>query len=100
MLIENIIDSLPASARYWFYRTAVGAEIDLVLEFAPSEIWAVEVKRSISNPTPSKGFHIGCADLKASRQIILYPGKETYRLDPKTEVMPLERLLREVLPLD
>ena len=79
------------------YRTSAGAEIDLVVERGPNNIWAIEIKRSIRNPVPSKGFYIGCSDLKAARQIVLYPGKEQYRIDSKTEVMPLSQLL-EVLP--
>ena len=96
MVIENILTSLPEIARPWFYRTAVGAEIDLVLQLGPKNTWAIEVKRSISNPAPSKGFHIGCADLKVTRQIVLYPGKDCFPLDSKTEVMPLERLVEEL----
>lgn len=99
MLIENILSSIPDPARAWFYRTAAGAEIDLVLEFAPKNVWAIEIKRSISDPTPSKGFYIGCADLSATRQIVLYPGNEVYRLDSRTEVMPLEHFLREELQI-
>lgn len=100
MLIENILANLSASVRPWFYRTSAGAEIDLVLEFAPENVWAIEVKRSISSPAPSKGFYIGCADLNATRQIVLYPGKETYRLDAKTEVMPLGPFLKQELSYD
>jgi len=96
MLIENILTLLPTSVHPWFYRTAVGAEIDLVLEFSPKKICAIEIKRSISNPAPSKGFYVGCEDLKASRRVVLYPGEETYRLDALTEVMPLGKLLDEV----
>jgi predicted AAA+ superfamily ATPase len=96
MLIENILNSLPATVRSWFYRTSSGAEIDLVLEFGPKNIWAIEIKRSISNPVPSKGFYIGCADLQAARQIILYPGKESYRTDPRSEVMSLDQFMKEL----
>ena len=96
MLIENILSSLPATVRSWFYRTSAGAEIDLVLEFGHKNIWAIEIKRSISNPVPSKGFYIGCADLQAARQIILYPGKESYRTDPRSEVMSLDQFMKEL----
>lgn len=95
MIVENILSVLKPPARPWFYRTAAGAEIDLVLEFSPKKIWAIEIKRSISNPAPGKGFYVGCEDLKASRRIVIYPGEEIYRLDATTEVMPLGRLLRE-----
>jgi predicted AAA+ superfamily ATPase len=96
LLIENILNSLPSTARPTFYRTSAGAEIDLVIEFSAKERWAIEVKRSLGNPAPSKGFHIGCADIKAARQIVLYPGNEGFKLDAVTEVMPLSKLLAEI----
>jgi len=97
MLIENILNALPAAARASFYRTSAGAEIDLVLEFGARERWAIEIKRSVSDPKPSKGFYIGCQDVRAHRQIVLYPGEHVYPLDSKTQVMPLEKLLKEEL---
>src|SRR3984893_7010549 len=95
MLIENILDALPATARATFYRTSAGAEIDLVIEFSARERWAVEVKRSLGNPVPSKGFYIGCEDIRATKQIVLYPGAERFKLDAKTEIMPLSMFLAE-----
>src|ERR1700730_14379564 len=95
MLIENILDALPATARPTFYRTSAGAEIDLVTEFNAKERWAVEVKRSLGNPVPSKGFYIGCEDIRATKQIVLYPGAERFKLDAKTEIMPLSMFLAE-----
>ena len=68
-----------------------------MLEFGPKNIWAIEIKCSISNPVPSKGFYIGCADLKATRQIVLYPRKESYRTDPRSVVMSLDHSMK-VLP--
>jgi predicted AAA+ superfamily ATPase len=94
MLIENILGALPATARASFYRTSAGAEIDLVIEFSAKERWAIEIKRSLASPAPSKGFYNGCEDIKATRQIVLYPGNERFKLDKKTEVMPLATLLK------
>jgi predicted AAA+ superfamily ATPase len=98
MLIENILDALPATARATFYRTSAGAEIDLVIEFSARERWAVEVKRSLGNPAPSKGFYIGCEDIRATKQVVLYPGDERFRLDTKTEVMSLQAFMSDTLP--
>jgi hypothetical protein len=64
-----------------------------VIDFGAKERWAVEIKRSLGSPAPSKGFYIGCADIKATRQIVLYPGSESFRIDAKTEVMPLSAFL-------
>ena len=95
MLIENILGTLPVTARTSFYRTSAGAEIDLVIEFSAKERWAIEIKRSLGSPAPSKGFYNGCEDIKATRQIVLYPGEERFKLDKKTEVMPLQKLLKD-----
>lgn len=97
MLIENILSALPATTRTSFYRTSAGAEIDLVIEFSAKERWAIEIKRSLGSPAPSKGFYNGCEDIKATRQIVLYPGEERFKLDKKTEVMPLKMLLKTEL---
>jgi hypothetical protein len=99
MIIENILDTVPPNTQAWFFRTSVGAEIDLILETAPNERWAIEIKRSVSDPKPSKGFYIGCADVKANHQIVVYPGQESYRHDAQTEIMPLDALLKHFRPL-
>jgi hypothetical protein len=54
------------------------------------------MKRSLSDPKPSKGFYIGCADVKADHQIVVYPGRESYKHDAKTEIMPLDTLLKRL----
>jgi predicted AAA+ superfamily ATPase len=97
MLMENILDTLPSTARASFYRTTHGVEVDLVIEFSAKERWAIEIKRSISDPSPNKGFYAACEEIKPTRQIVLYPGTESYRHDPKTEVMPVANLLAEIL---
>jgi predicted AAA+ superfamily ATPase len=96
-VIENAVTHLPVGARAWFYRTAAGAEIDLLLEFRSGQRWAIEIKRSISSPQPSKGFHVACQDVRATRRMVIYPGVELYRQDAQTEVVPaaaLSALLR------
>ena len=93
-IIENLIAAAPSDSKPHFYRTAEGAEIDLLLEMSAKERWAIEVKRSLSNPNPSKGFHIASDDVKATRRLVVYPGTEPYRIDAKTEVTPLDRLVR------
>jgi hypothetical protein len=96
MIIENILDTVPANTQAWFYRTSVGAEIDLVLETAPNQRWAIEIKRSLSDPKPIRGFYIGCADVKVNHQIVVYPGQESYKHDAKTEIIPPETLLKQL----
>jgi predicted AAA+ superfamily ATPase len=95
MLVENVIGALPENARASFYRTAAGAEIDLVIEFG-RERWGIEMKRSISDPSPKRGFYVACADIEATRQVVLYPGRDRFSLDEKTEVMPIETFLQSL----
>ena len=99
-LIENILDSLPATAKTTFYRTSAGAEIDLVIEWSTQDRWAVEIKRSLRDPKPSKGFYNGCKDLGVTKQIVLYPGQESYPLDAKTRVMNLDQFLTSFRSVD
>ena len=63
MVVENILAVAPDWVQPFFYRTVRGAEIDLVLEFDPDRRWAIEIKRALTQPRPSIGFHHGCEDL-------------------------------------
>jgi uncharacterized protein len=92
-IIENLLAALPEGASSSFYRTSAGAEIDLLLQLGPRRLWAIEVKRSL-DPHPSKGFHIACDDVKATRRFVVYPGQERFRIDGATEAIPLIALLK------
>lgn len=78
-VIENILASVERRALPYYYRTASGAEIDLVLEFGWGVKWAIEIKRA-TTPTLSKGFHIGCEDIGADRKFVVYGGSDTFIL--------------------
>ncbi len=86
--LEALLAAAPDGAKPYFYRSAAGHEIDLVLELSASRRWAFEFKKSLS-PTVEKGFHVACADIKAERRILVYPGQEAYPGSGGTEVMPL-----------
>ena len=91
-VIENLLAVAPSGATPLYYRTAAGAEIDLVLEFG-SERWAVEIKSS-SSPKPSRGFHEGCRDVGATRRIVVHGGDDAFPLGDGLEAMPLEGAMR------
>lgn len=91
-IIENIIIGLDDKWRYSYFRTTAGAEIDLVLEAPNREVWAIEVKRS-SAPKTTKGFHLGCDDIKADKKYLIYPGSERFSLGNDTEAINITEFL-------
>ncbi|MCX5960047.1 MAG: ATP-binding protein [Cyanobacteria bacterium] len=97
-VIETLLAVAPQGCQSWFYRTAAGAEIDLVLEWSPQRRWAIEVKRSLS-PRLGKGFHQARADLQPERTFVVTPSATGYPLADGVEVMGLAELaavLRQV----
>ena len=99
-VIENIMAVTPDWVQPFFYRTARGAEIDLVLEFAPDLHWAIEIKRALTQPKPSAGFYIGSEDIKAKRRLVIYPGKHSFLQGSQVETVPLQALMEELSELD
>jgi predicted AAA+ superfamily ATPase len=95
-VIENILSVAPASALPFYYRTADGAEIDLVLEFSGKEKWAIEIKRN-SAPSLSRGFHIACDDIKADKRYVVYSGKDKFSVGQQAIAIPLPVIMQELL---
>ena len=91
-VVENLLAAAPPRTISSFYRTAAGAEIDLILELPGNqERWAIEIKHG-SSVMLSKGFHNGCADLEPTRSFVVYSGNERYPLGEKVEAIGLEEL--------
>ena len=90
-VLETLLVLAPRGTEANFYRTAAGAEIDLVLTLPGGKLWAVEIKRS-SAPKLERGFHLACADLKPARRFVVYPGADRFPLDAETEVLGLAEL--------
>ncbi|CAG0903840.1 unnamed protein product [Cyprideis torosa] len=98
-VIENLLATAPEPTKASFYRTAAGAEIDLVLELGGSHgRWAIEIKRSLS-PTLSKGFHYAREDLQPDRTFVVYAGEERYPVAEGVEVIGLRELAVELAAL-
>lgn len=78
-VIENLLSSAPKRSSFGFYRTAGGAEVDLVIETPPRDLWAIEIKRSRA-PTVSRGFHSACEDLQPKEKFVVHAGDESFPL--------------------
>ena len=90
-VLETLITAAPPRTRASFYRTAAGAEMDLVLDMAGNRRWAFEVKRNTA-PTLKRGFHHAFEDLAPERAFVVYPGTERYPMKPSVEAIGLREL--------
>lgn len=94
--IENILSVAPPRSRYGFYRTAKGAEIDLVLQFPGLQsLWALEIKRSVAAPV-RRGFYTARDDVSATKSFLVHPGSERLMLKLGVEAMGLLEFCEQV----
>ena len=95
LVIENLLSVAPARVQSAFYRTADGAEIDLVLQLSRGEIWAVEIK-SAGLPNLRRGFHNARQDIGPARSFAVYRSSDRYSIAKGVEAIGLRDLCREV----
>ncbi len=88
LVIENLLAVSHPRTSATFYRTAAGAEIDLILQFPNGERWAIEMKNSLT-PSLERGFYHACEEVRPDRSFVAYPGKDRYPLNETTEVISL-----------
>lgn len=95
-VLSNTLSVCPSHALPYFYRSAVGDEIDLVLEMGLSTRWAVEIKRS-AVASPSKGFYRACKDIGATERFLVHGGSVAYTLPDGVSALPLADFMRLLL---
>lgn len=95
MVVENLIEAAGERRTACYFRTADGAEIDLVLEHGGRPEMAIEVKRS-SAPSPDRGFGIACDDLGIVQRYVVYPGGERFPLRQGAQAIGLGELLHSL----
>ncbi len=96
-VIENILSVTPSGMLASFYRTAAGAEIDLVLEFPGlSEKWAIEIKSGLS-AKPKKGFYNAVKDIQPDRSFVVYAGEERYQVAEGVEAISVKEMTQLLL---
>ena len=89
-VIEQVAAAMPAGAQLSFYRTAAGAELDLVVEYGTRKI-GIEIKFSAA-PKPTKGFWQSLQDLGITRAFVVAPVTRSYGLADGVEVVPVGEL--------
>ena len=91
-VLETLLAAAPPEAAASFYRTAAGAEVDLVLELGGRHgRWAIEIKRSAS-PSVARGLRNAIHDLKPSRTFLVHAGQDAFPLTDRVEAIGLRAL--------
>ena len=90
-VLENLLAALPWRTQPLFYRTAVGAEIDLVLERPDGERWAIEIKRGLAAKL-ERGFHHARLDLVPAKAFVVYSGEERYPVADGVEAIGVREM--------
>lgn len=85
-LIEQVL-SIRQPRDAAFYRTAAGAELDLVVKDGRHPLTGYEMKYSLA-PAVTRGFWHSLEDLRIGRAYVLYPGEERWPLREGVEVVP------------
>jgi predicted AAA+ superfamily ATPase len=86
-VVEQVRAHLPAGAEMGFYRTAAGAELDIVVQSGNRRL-GIEVKFSAA-PSVTKGFWQAIDDLKLDQTVVVAPVARRYPLKAGVEVMPV-----------
>lgn len=97
-VLEQIAQLLSPQWQLSFYRTATGAEMDVVAERGERRI-GFEIKFS-SAPSLSKGFWSAMKDLQLEQAYVVAPVETGYPIAEKVEVLPANDLAKLCASLD
>lgn len=89
--IESLLSAAPLRTHASFYRTAVGAEIDLLLDFPGGGRWAIEIKGGLA-PRLERGFHHAREDAKPDRSFVVYAGDARYPVTEGVDAIGLHEM--------
>lgn len=89
-VVEQIANELPAGATMSFYRTAAGAELDVVVEIGTRKL-GFEMKFS-SAPKVTKGFWLACEDVGVDYAYIVAPVQTGWPVQDNVEVIGLQQI--------
>lgn len=95
-VIENLLSVAPDRSIASFYRTAAGAEIDLILDLPGGQRWAIEIKSGLE-PKLQKGFYHALEDIAPDRSFVVYAGTDRYPVTTTTDAIGLKELALELV---
>jgi len=86
---------MPRFAKTYFYRTAVGAEVDLVIKMPNGEVWAVEIKYGVA-PKLSKHYSQTCDDVGATHKFVV-GGDEKFPIGNNVWMISLPKIMEKMV---
>ena len=87
-VIQQIIAQLSYNIRPYFYRTADGSELDLVLVRGANPVLGIEIKYS-NSPKLSRGNYIALQDLGDIPLLVITPSATDFKMAENVEVCSL-----------
>lgn len=90
VVVENVLVNMP-DWNYYFYRTATGDELDLILEKGNQRI-AIECKAATA-PKLTKGFYRALDVIKPQQTFVIIPTQVLYEIAPNITVCGLSEFL-------
>jgi uncharacterized protein len=97
-VIQQIIANLNEDIKPYFYRTADGAEIDLVLVKGMKAFVSIEIKLS-NAPKITRGNRVSIMDLQTPHNFIVTPSATTYPLDNEMTITDLQHIFNQLMEL-
>ena len=94
-VVENLLNVSPNRTAASFYRTAAGAEIDLVLDLPGGKRWAIEIKRGLA-PRLDRGFHHAYQDIEPERAFVVHSGRDRYPVANGVDALGLHEMACEL----
>jgi predicted AAA+ superfamily ATPase len=95
-VIQQLLATLPPGLQPYFYRTAAGAELDLLLVGSNKVEWAIEIKMS-GTPQLTRGNTEAQLDLQPAQSAIITPMSGSYPFRDKWMVYGVGDILEEVI---
>ena len=93
IILCNLTGHFP-SAKYFFYRTSAGAEIDIVMKHG-NKIFAIESKATLS-PGLTKGNYNAIDDIKPDHTYVVIPAQKGWPLSKSVDVVSLDELIDRI----
>ena len=95
-VVEQIALAMNTNIDIFYYRTHVGAELDVVLTKGSKPVAGIEIKYS-NAPSISKGFYHSIEDVETEQNFVITPNSDTYPIKKGT-VCSLAVFITKYLP--